>query len=109
MFGSITSKGYTLDPVKNKEVCLYNGDGNACNYGVGIGECVITLIYCDFEYNLIIVFLGVIAFLAASLLLAGEYFFPQMSSVKTRRHYVMGDAGFSGINKLFSKFQTSLC
>lgn len=75
VFGSITSKGYTLDPVKNKEVCLYNGDGNACNYGVGI---------------------GVIAFLAASLLLAGEYFFPQMSSVKTRRHYVMGDAGFSG-------------
>lgn len=39
---------------------------------------------------------GVIAFLAAAVLLAGEYFFPQMSSVKTRRHYVMGDLGFSG-------------
>jgi hypothetical protein len=46
------------------------------------------------------IYTGVIAFLAAALLLAGEYFFPQMSSVKTRRHYVMGDAGFSGI-KLF--------
>lgn len=42
------------------------------------------------------IWVGVIAFLAACLLLAGEYFFPQMSSVKTRRHYVMGDAGFSG-------------
>nr|CAG4635117.1 EOG090X0FHR [Alona affinis] len=73
VFGSITSKGYTL--VGTKEVCLYNSDSNACNYGVGI---------------------GVIAFLAASVLLAGEYFFPQMSSVKTRRHYVLGDAGFSG-------------
>lgn len=73
VFGSISSKGYQFDG--KKEVCLYNSDGNACNYGVGI---------------------GVIAFLAAALLLAGEYFFPQMSSVKTRRHYVMGDAGFSG-------------
>lgn len=43
-----------------------------------------------------IVNLGVIAFLAAAVLLAGEYFFPQMSSVKTRRHYVLGDLGFSG-------------
>ena len=41
-------------------------------------------------------FLGVIAFLAAAGLLAGEYFFPQMSSVKTRRHFVLGDLGFSG-------------
>nr|CAG4649751.1 EOG090X0FHR [Scapholeberis mucronata] len=73
VFGSISSKGYTFEG--GKEVCLYNKDGNACNYGVGI---------------------GVIAFLAASLLLAGEYFFPQMSSVKTRRHYVLGDLGFSG-------------
>lgn len=39
---------------------------------------------------------GVIAFLAAAVLLAGEYFFPQMSSVKTRRHYVIGDLAFSG-------------
>nr|CAG4642108.1 EOG090X0FHR [Eurycercus lamellatus] len=73
VFGSISSKGYTL--IGSKEVCLYNGDGNACNYGVGI---------------------GVIAFLAAIVLLAGEYFFPQMSSVKTRRHFVMADLGFSG-------------
>nr|CAG4648306.1 EOG090X0FHR [Moina brachiata] len=73
VFGSISSKGWNAFDGK-KEVCLYNSDPNACNYGVGI---------------------GVIAFLAASLLLAGEYFFPQMSSVKTRRHFVLGDLGFS--------------
>jgi len=35
VFGSISSKGYRFDG--KKEVCLYNNDGNACNYGVGIG------------------------------------------------------------------------
>nr|CAG4646634.1 EOG090X0FHR [Macrothrix elegans] len=73
VFGSISSKGWTYNG--KKEVCLYYMDANACNYGVGI---------------------GVIAFLAAAGLLAGEYLFPQMSSVKTRRHFVMGDLGFSG-------------
>jgi len=29
--------------------------------------------------------------------LAGEYLFEQMSSVKTRKHYVLGDLGFSGL------------
>lgn len=29
--------------------------------------------------------------------LVGEYFFEQMSSVKTRKHYVMADLGFSGL------------
>nr|CAG4645177.1 EOG090X0FHR [Leptodora kindtii] len=71
VFGSINAQGWHY---KEKETCLYNGDANACNYGVGI---------------------GVIAFLAASLLVAGEYFLPQMSSVKTRRHFVLGDLGFS--------------
>lgn len=37
-----------------------------------------------------------IAFLASMGFLAGEYFFEQMSSVKTRKHYVMGDLAFSG-------------
>ena len=36
VFGSISSQGYHL--LNGKEVCLYNADGNACNYGVGIGE-----------------------------------------------------------------------
>lgn len=39
VFGSISSKGYQFNG--KKEVCLYNSDGNACNYGVGIGTEVI--------------------------------------------------------------------
>nr|CAG4638789.1 EOG090X0FHR [Cyclestheria hislopi] len=76
VFGSITSQGWHFDLTTKREECLYNGDPNACNYGVGI---------------------GVIAFLGAVLLLAGEYMFPQMSSVKTRRHFVIGDMGFSAL------------
>lgn len=74
-----------MDPDKKYQVCLYNGDTNACNYGVGI---------------------SVIAFLASMGFLAGEFFFGQMSSVKTRKHYVLGDLGFSGKTSSFeaSKF-----
>nr|CAG4641269.1 EOG090X0FHR [Eulimnadia texana] len=73
VFGTIASRGWHYDG--KTEVCLYNSDPNACNYGVGI---------------------GVIAFLAGLILLVGEYFLPQMSSVKSRRHFVIGDMGFSG-------------
>lgn len=71
VFGCISSKGYLPDK-DGKEICLYNGDANACNYGVGIG---------------VLAFLGSIGFLA------GEYLFEQMSSVKTRKHYVLLDLG----------------
>ncbi|XP_076234735.1 synaptogyrin [Calliopsis andreniformis] len=74
VFGCISNKGYI---VRNdgKEVCLYNEDHNACNYGIGI---------------------GVLAFLASIGFLVGEYLFEQMSSVKTRKHFVLLDLGFSG-------------
>ncbi|KAG5891728.1 hypothetical protein JTB14_000331 [Gonioctena quinquepunctata] len=75
VFGCISSQGWRFDTVKNKQVCLYNDDVNACNYGVGI---------------------SVIAFLATMIFLAGEYLFEQMSSVKTRKHFVLADLGFSG-------------
>lgn len=39
---------------------------------------------------------GVIGFLASMGFIAGEYLFEQMSSVKTRKHYVLADLGFSG-------------
>ncbi|RZC35678.1 synaptogyrin-1 [Asbolus verrucosus] len=75
VFGCISSQGWLpKDDKSGKEECLYNGDANACNYGVGI---------------------SVIAFLASMGFLAGEYLFEQMSSVKTRKHYVLGDLGFS--------------
>lgn len=74
VFGCISSQGWALNPKTNKEECLYNGDSNACNYGVGI---------------------SVIAFLASIGFIVGEFLFEQMSSVKTRKRYVMGDLGFS--------------
>ncbi|CAL7950871.1 unnamed protein product [Xylocopa violacea] len=74
VFGCISNKGYMAKD--GKEVCLYNEDHNACNYGIGI---------------------GVLAFLASIGFLAGEYLFEQMSSVKTRKHFVLLDLGFSGI------------
>ncbi|KAL0106530.1 hypothetical protein PUN28_016315 [Cardiocondyla obscurior] len=73
VFGCISSKGYITK--EGKEVCLYKEDNNACNYGIGI---------------------GVLAFLASIGFLAGEYLFEQMSSVKTRKHFVLIDLGFSG-------------
>ncbi|OXA39224.1 Synaptogyrin-2 [Folsomia candida] len=76
VFGCISSEGWRYDRTKRRETCLFNDDGNACNFGVGI---------------------GVIAFLAAIGFLAGEYLFEQMSSVKTRKHYVLGDLAFSGL------------
>ncbi|KYM94890.1 Synaptogyrin-2 [Cyphomyrmex costatus] len=75
VFGCISSKGY-LAKDDGKEVCLYNEDNNACNYGIGIG---------------VLAFLGSIGFLA------GEYLFEQMSSVKTRKHFVLIDLMFSGL------------
>ncbi|XP_076043289.1 synaptogyrin isoform X2 [Oratosquilla oratoria] len=74
VFGCISSQGWQKDKL-GKEVCLYNEDPNACNYGVGI---------------------SVIAFLAAIGFIVGEFLFEQMSSIKTRKRYVMADLGFSG-------------
>ncbi|XP_078036898.1 synaptogyrin [Augochlora pura] len=74
VFGCISNKGYITEE-GGEEVCLYNKDHNACNYGIGI---------------------GVLAFLASIGFLIGEYLFEQMSSVKTRKHFVLLDLGFSG-------------
>ncbi|KZC11267.1 Synaptogyrin-2 [Dufourea novaeangliae] len=74
VFGCISNKGY-IRRADGKEVCLYNEDHNACNYGIAI---------------------GVLAFLASIGFLVGEYLFEQMSSVKTRKHFVLLDLGFSG-------------
>ena len=83
MFGCVSSQAWTVD--NGKDVCIINKDTNACNYPVGI---------------------GVIAFLASMAFLAGEYLFEQMSSVKTRKHYVMADLGFSG--KFITNIQRKL-
>lgn len=83
VFGCISNKGY-LTKEDGKEVCLYNGDHNACNYGIGI---------------------GVLAFLASIGFLVGEYLFEQMSSVKTRKHFVLLDLGYYLLSTLKLLFQ----
>ena len=47
--------------------------------------------------------IGVIAFLASIAFVGGEYVFEQMSSAKSRKHYVLADIGFSG--KLIHSFR----
>ncbi|XP_028178542.1 synaptogyrin [Ostrinia nubilalis] len=74
VMGCISAKGWYVDKEDHKEYCVYNKDTNACNYGVGI---------------------SVIAFIASVGFIVGEYLFEQMSSVKTRKHYVLADLGFS--------------
>ncbi|XP_017110554.1 synaptogyrin [Drosophila elegans] len=72
VFGCISSEGWTEKD--GKEYCLYNGDGMACKYG-----------------NMV----GVFGFLASMGFMAGEFLFERMSSVKSRKRYVMADMGFS--------------
>lgn len=74
IFGCISSQGWYLDQTSKKEKCLYNDDSGACNYGTGI---------------------SVMAFIASIAFIVGEFLFEQMSSVKTRKRYVMADLGFS--------------
>jgi len=69
VFGCIASRGYTND------TCAYNETNGACSFGIGV---------------------GVIAFLAALGFLAMDAMFDNFSSIKTRRHVVIGDMGFSG-------------
>ena len=44
---------------------------------------------------------AVIAFLASIGFLVGEYFFDQMSSAKSRKHFVLADLAFSGKSPIF--------
>lgn len=74
VFGCISSQGWRIQD--GKDVCLYNENANACNFGVA---------------------LGVIGFLASMAFIVGEYLFEQMSSVKTRKHFVLGDLAFSAL------------
>ncbi|BET01535.1 unnamed protein product [Nesidiocoris tenuis] len=75
VFGCISSGGWYDSQSEGKQVCLYNRKASPCHYGEAI---------------------GLLAFFASIGFLGGEYLFGQMSSVKTRKHYVLLDLGFSG-------------
>merc|ERR1711915_1135326 len=74
-FGCISSKAWQFEPEKDKEVCIMNDSSTACQLGNGV---------------------AIIAFLASIGFLVGEYFFEQMSSVKSRKHFDLADLAFSG-------------
>lgn len=74
MFGSIGSNGYIKDE-NSKDVCIINGNNSVCSYAVWV---------------------GLVGFVTSIGFIAGEYLFEQMSSAKSRKHYVLADLGFSG-------------
>lgn len=74
VFGSIVANGWIKKDEGTSEVCIINDNGSVCSYAVWIG---------------LIGFFGSIAFIG------GEYLFDQMSSAKSRKHYVIADLAFS--------------
>ena len=74
VFGCISSTGWFFLHDKQKEVCIMNEDSSACHFAT---------------------FVVIIGFLV------GEWFFEQMSSIKSRKHYVILDMAFSGLWALF--------
>jgi hypothetical protein len=73
VFGAIATNGWYKDP-SGKDVCVINQNGSACSFAVWLG---------------LIGFFGAVAFVG------GEYLFDQMSSAKSRKHYVIADMAFS--------------
>lgn len=93
VFASVSSQGYAISPTRQR-YCLYNENPNACNYGVA-SECLPCLSCCPINRSSSLAFaVGVIAFMASVGFLIGEYMFEQMSSVKSRKHYVLADMAF---------------
>lgn len=80
VFSCISSEGWQMNHTTKEEVCIMNGSNSACSLGNTI---------------------AVIAFLAAIGFLVGEYFYGQMSSIKTRKHFLWADMGFSGLWAFF--------
>lgn len=80
VFGCVSSSGWYFLTKDKKEVCVMNMDSSACHFST---------------------FVGIIGFLAAIGFLVGEWFFEQMSSIKSRKHYVILDMAFSGLWAVF--------
>jgi hypothetical protein len=80
VFGCVSSSGWFFLPELQKEVCVMNESAAVCHFST---------------------FVGIIGFLAALGFLVGEWFFEQMSSIKSRKHYVILDMAFSGLWALF--------
>ncbi|TRY68890.1 hypothetical protein TCAL_04677 [Tigriopus californicus] len=80
VFGSISSQGWTYDDTLHKDVCIMNNQSATCHFST---------------------FVGVVGFVASIAFLVGEWFFEQMSSIKTRKHFVIADMVFSSLWAFF--------
>jgi len=76
VFSCISSEGWQFNHKEKKEVCIMNGSSTACNMGNTV---------------------AVLAFLSAIGLTVREYWYDQMSSIKSRKHFLWADMGLSGL------------
>lgn len=77
VFASIVNEGY-VNVGSERLHCVFNRNGDACNYGV---------------------FVGLVGLLASSFFFLLDYKFSSISSVKDRKKAVMLEIGFSGEKK----------
>lgn len=75
VFACLVGDGYTSLPEDPKLFCIFNGNEDACRYGIGI---------------------GVLAFLACIFFFMVDVYFPQISNTMDRKYLVLADLGFSG-------------
>lgn len=74
VFASIVNEGY-VNFGSERLHCVFNQNGDACNYGV---------------------FMGLVGLLASSFFFLLDYKFSSISSVKDRKKAIMLEIGFSG-------------
>ncbi|KAL9915858.1 synaptogyrin [Glossina fuscipes] len=75
VLGCISSEGWRVDE-EGKDKCLFNDDAMACKFGNTV---------------------GIFGFIASIAFIVGEYLFERMSSVKSRKRFVMADMAFSAL------------
>ncbi|XP_063265469.1 synaptogyrin-2 [Prinia subflava] len=76
VFSCLVGDGYTSRPEDPRLFCVFNGNEDACRYGIGI---------------------GVLAFLACIFFFMVDVYFPQISNTTDRKYLVLADLGFSGL------------
>lgn len=75
MFACLVGDGYTSLPEDSRLFCVFNGNGDACRYGITV---------------------GVLAFVACVFFCMVDVYFPQISNTKDRKYLVLADLAFSG-------------
>jgi len=80
VFSCISSEGWQFDHTQAKEICIMNDSSTACNLGNTV---------------------AIMAFLASIGFTIWEYMYDQMSSIKSKKHFLWADICFSGLWAVF--------